>query len=175
MITPEQLEAERIGSAVRTDFILSSEIVAITYANIATEGLFMQLSVLILVALAITIGVYGFVGLIVKMDDIGLHFAKGQYPLLIQQLGRGMVRAMPPFLVVLGYIGTLAMLWVGAEIIVHGIPWLHHQLEHLEHTLAFNAILKWVVKLTVLILLGLLIGTFIEKGVLLFKRLMKRS
>jgi uncharacterized protein len=161
VITPEQLEAERIGSAVRTDFILSAEIVAITYANIVQEALWSQILVMFLVAIGITLGVYGFVGIVVKMDDIGLHLAKGTYPSAVKGLGRGIVKAMPPFLTVLGYVGTLAMLWVGAEIITHGIAPLHHAVEHLEHALAFSPLVAWLGKVLVLALFGVLVGCII--------------
>jgi predicted DNA repair protein MutK len=162
VITPKELEAQRIGSAVRTDFILSSEIIAITYANIAQEALLNQIIIMLLVAIGITVGVYGFVGLVVKMDDIGLHFARGvQYPSMVRSLSRGIVKAMPPFLIGLSYLGTLAMLWVGAEIIAHGIPPLHHALEHLKHALAFNATVAWLCKVLLLVFFGLLVGAII--------------
>ncbi len=133
VITPEELEKERVGSAVRTDFILSAEIMAIAYATVAESTLLNQIVVLLIVALFITVAVYGFVALIVKADDIGVHMAKESKNPTIQKIGRGIVKSMPRFLIILGYVGTAAMLWVGAEIIAHGIPFLHHALEALEH------------------------------------------
>lgn len=134
-ITPEQLEKMRIDSAVRTDLILSGEIIAITYATVADNTLAAQAIVLVSVAVGITVAVYGFVGLVVKADDIGLHIAKRARTKLARQFGVALVKAMPPFLRVLGLIGTAAMLWVGAEIIAHGIPPLHHALDHLQHSI----------------------------------------
>tara|TARA_R110000868_G_scaffold117600_12_gene312421 strand:+ start:34938 stop:35816 length:879 start_codon:yes stop_codon:yes gene_type:complete len=128
-ISPEQLEKIRISSAVRTDLILSAEIVAITYSTVTNSSFVNQVVVMFSVAIFITILVYGFVALIVKADDFGLYLSKEAKSKKIQLLGRKIVKAMPSFLKVLSYIGTAAMLLVGAEIIVHGIPALHHLIE----------------------------------------------
>lgn len=161
-ITPETLEKLRIESAVRTDFILSGEIIAITYANVADKPLLMQLVVMVLVAIGITISVYGFVGLVVKMDDIGLHFAKGNYPKPLPHFGRALVLFMPRFLQILGYIGTAAMLWVGAEIIAHGIAPIHHALEAVAASIAQPA-LAWGSKALLCAIGGVGIGAVIAK------------
>lgn len=131
VITPQQLEKERVGGAVRTDFILSAEIMAIAYATVADSPIVNQVVVLLTVAVFITVAVYGFVALIVKADDIGMHMAQEKYSPATQKIGRGIVKSMPQFLTILGYVGTAAMLWVGAEIIAHGLPFLHHLLEAL--------------------------------------------
>ncbi|MBH48350.1 MAG: ABC transporter [Halobacteriovorax sp.] len=125
-ISPEQLEKIRISSAVRTDLILSAEIVAITYSTVTNSSFVNQVVVMFSVAIFITLLVYGFVGLIVKADDFGLYLSKKASSPKLQLLGRKIVKAMPTFLKVLSYVGTAAMLLVGAEIIVHGIPVLHH-------------------------------------------------
>lgn len=175
VITPEELEKERVGSAVRTDFILSAEIMAIAYATVTDSPLMNQIVVLFAVAIFITIAVYGFVALIVKADDIGLHLAKGEYSPITQKLGRGIVKSMPGFLTLLGYIGTAAMLWVGAEIIVHGVPLLHHLLEGFEHSLANVPVVAWLLKVVVLALGGVLLGAVIAQVVALGSKLFKRS
>lgn len=160
-ITPEELEAERIDSAVRTDFILSAEIMAITYGTIADKDIASQIAVMISVAIAITVAVYGFVGLIVKADDVGVHMAKEKHNAVIKKIGRGIILFMPHFLTGLGYVGTAAMLWVGAEIIVHGIPPLHHALEDLNHMIP-SAFLAWVSKVSLCAIGGIAIGAAIE-------------
>jgi uncharacterized protein len=174
VITPQELEKERVGSAVRTDFILSSEIMAIAFSTVADSPLVTQIVVLFAVAIFITIAVYGFVALIVKADDIGVHMAQEKFSPTTRKIGRGIVKAMPRFLVVLGYIGTAAMLWVGAEIIAHGLPFLHHPLEALEHSMAGVPVLAWLVKVVVLALGGVLLGAVIAQLVTLVSKLFKR-
>ena len=113
-------ERERISGAVRTDFILSAEIMAIALAEVAGEPLVSRALILALVAVVITLMVYGTVALIVKMDDIGLHLVENRRTRAEQALGRGLLHAMPRLLVVLSTVGTLAMLWVGGSIMLHG-------------------------------------------------------
>lgn len=175
IITPEELEKERVSSAVRTDFILSSEIIAIAYATVAESTLLNQIVVLFAVAIFITVAVYGFVALIVKADDIGVYLAKGKFSPTTQKFGRGIVKSMPNFLTLLGYVGTAAMLWVGAEIIAHGVPFLHHALEALEHSLANIPVLAWLAKVLALALGGVLLGAVIAQVISLGSRLFKRS
>ncbi len=112
-------EETMIKGAVRTDFILSGEIMVIALNEVATQGLALRTATLIVVAIAITALVYGAVGVILKMDDIGLNLARRQLG-AVRALGRGLVRAMPRVLNALTVIGTAAMLWVGGQIVVHG-------------------------------------------------------
>ena len=170
VITPEELEKERVTGAVRTDFILSAEIVAIAYATVADKTLVTQIAVMVAVAVFITAAVYGFVGLIVKADDIGLHLAKEKHSSGVRSFGRGIVKFMPRFLKILSYVGTAAMLWVGAEIVAHGIPFIHHQLEALEHALAGVPALAWLAKVVACALGGLVLGGIIDKIVGLFRK-----
>ena len=118
------LEKQKVSGAIRTDLILSAEIMAIALADVADRPLGVQAAALALVGVAITILVYGVVGLIVKMDDIGLHLAKRKSR-AVSSLGRGMVKAMPVIMEWLTVIGTAAMLWVGGGIIVHGLEHFH--------------------------------------------------
>ena len=119
------LEETKIAGAIRTDFILSGEIMAIALAEVAKQSIWGQAASLALVALGVTVGVYGVVALIVKMDDIGVHLAKNkQSPL--RGLGRGLVEAMPWLLRFLSVLGTAAMVWVGGGIIVHGLHMTPH-------------------------------------------------
>lgn len=116
-----QLEEQRIKGAVKTDFILSAEIMAISLAAITVDTLWLEAVVLAVVGLAITVAVYGAVALIVKADDVGLLMAdKGRLG-LTRTIGRGIVKGMPTFLFVLTWVGTAAMLWVGGQIVVHGL------------------------------------------------------
>jgi predicted DNA repair protein MutK len=174
VMTLEELENLRVASAVRTDFILSAEIIAITYANVAEQNLINQVIVMAAVAILITFAVYGFVALIVKTDDIGLHMAKHSRLSLLRQTGRSLVFIMPHFLMVLSYIGTAAMLWVGAEIIIHGIPFAHHGLEHLLSRLSAMPVLAWLAKVTISAISGLLFGAVIAYVLSVVKRVRKR-
>ena len=170
IITPEQLEKERVTGAVRTDIILSAEIMAIAYSQVTGQAILNQIIVMLAVAVFITVAVYGFVGLIVKADDIGVHLAQAKYRPATQKVGRGIVKAMPHFLRILSYVGTAAMLWVGAEIIAHGIPFTSHLLHDLEHALENIPALAWFAKALSCAIAGLIIGFVVEKIVLLVKK-----
>lgn len=169
-ITPEELEQERVTGAVRTDIILSSEIMAIAYSQVTGQPIANQALVLLAVAVFITIGVYGFVGLIVKADDIGLHLAGEKYGPSTRKFGRGIVKFMPHFLQILSYVGTAAMLWVGAEIIAHGIPFTAYLLHDLEEALANVPAVAWLAKVLACGVFGLVVGFFIDLVVRLVKK-----
>jgi predicted DNA repair protein MutK len=119
-----EIETQKVSGAIRTDLILSGEIMAIALATVADRPLAIQAAALAVVSVLLTFGVYGVVGLIVKMDDIGLHLAGYRAP-LTRAIGRGMVMFMPVVLRALTGIGTAAMLWVGGGIIVHGLEHFH--------------------------------------------------
>jgi predicted DNA repair protein MutK len=169
-ITPEELEKERVTSAVRTDIILSAEIMAIAYSQVTGQPIVNQIMVMVAVAIFITVAVYGFVGFIVKADDIGMHLAGAQHSPATQKFGRGIVKFMPRFLSTLGYVGTAAMLWVGAEIIAHGISFTAHLLHELEHTLASVPAVAWLAKVLACAIFGLAIGFVVEQLVGLVKK-----
>lgn len=124
-ISPEELEKKRTNSAIRTDMILSAEIMAITYSTVMEEALLNQIVVMLIIAIGITLGVYGAVALIVKADDFGLYLAEKKNSKFLSKTGEFIVKSMPLFLKVLSFIGTAAMLLVGFDIVVHGI----HDLE----------------------------------------------
>ena len=117
---PRAVEDRMVGGAIRTDLILSGEIMAITLASVADTPIAEQAVVLAVVGVGITALVYGFVAVIVKADDAGYALARTGSPLL-RGFGNGLVHAMPPFLKTLAYVGTAAMLWVGGGIIIHGM------------------------------------------------------
>ena len=123
-LSSAELEKEKISGAVRTDLILSAEIMAISLAEVAEQSILMQAAALAVVSVAITAGVYGVVALIVKMDDIGLHLARRESR-AAQKVGAGLVRGMPIVMDALTQIGTAAMLWVGGGILVHGLEEYH--------------------------------------------------
>lgn len=135
MADPKDLEALQVKGAIRTDFILSAEIMAIALASLGHLSLMTTAIALIAVALAITAGVYGVVALIVKLDDIGLHLAERSNA-TARAVGNGLVHIVPKMLSALSTIGTAAMLWVGGGILLHGIEVLHfgdvvpHALHH---------------------------------------------
>jgi predicted DNA repair protein MutK len=132
--TPVEREQHMIGGAVRTDLILSAEIMAIALSEVSDEPIVTQAAALVAVSLLITAGVYGVVALLVKMDDIGLHLARRQGA--VRTLGRGLVGAMPIVLGAIAKIGTVAMLWVGGGILVHGLEEFHLEaIPHAAHVL----------------------------------------
>lgn len=161
------LENERVKGAVRTDLILSAEIMAIALAEVADRSIAMQAGVLAVVGLLITAGVYGAVGLIVKMDDFGLHLAK-KPSAAAQGFGRGLVKAMPIVMSALGVIGTAAMVWVGGQIIIHGLAQFGLAgPEHFIHDIAVAAgaavpavggLVEWLVGAIGAGIIGLVIG-----------------
>ncbi len=124
------LEKEKIKGAVRTDFILSAEIVVISLGTVATASLGQQFAVLAGISVAMTVGVYGLVAGIVKLDDAGLWLSR-QASGLQQALGRGLLVFAPWLMKALSVVGTVAMFLVGGGILTHGVPWLHHAIEGL--------------------------------------------
>jgi predicted DNA repair protein MutK len=173
--SPEALEQQRVAGAVRTDLILSAEIIAIAYGQVVGQPIVNQLVIMLAVAVFITVAVYGFVGFIVKADDIGVHLARGDYHPAAQKAGRGLVKFMPRLLSVLSYVGTAAMLWVGAEIIAHGIPFTSRLLDDLAEALARFPAVAWLTKALACAVGGLLIGFVVEQLVGLFKKVFRKQ
>ena len=124
------LEKEKIKGAIRTDFILSAEIIVIALGTVATVSFSQQASVVAVVAIIMTVGVYGLVACIVKLDDLGLYLmlkkGKSVYKQIQRKLGRNLLAFAPMLMRTLSVVGTLAMFMVGGSIIGHGIPALHH-------------------------------------------------
>lgn len=166
-----EFERERISGAVRTDFILSAEIMAIALAEVAGEPLLSRALILGLVAVVITVLVYGTVALIVKMDDIGLHLAEKRHTKAEQALGRGLLHAMPRLLTALSIIGTAAMLWVGGQIVIHGAHELglhgpNDLVQAAEHAVtyatgALGGLLGWLTNAALSGVAGLVLGAII--------------
>ncbi len=167
---PAAREEQMVSGAIRTDFILSAEIMAISLAEVSDQPLLSRAVILVVVAVLITLLVYGVVGLIVKMDDIGLRLSRGGAG-ASRAFGRGLVRAMPIVLSVLSVVGTAAMLWVGGHIILDGLAKfgvegpahaLHVAAEAAGHAIAFaGAVVEWLVETLGSGIVGLLLGLII--------------
>ncbi|MEP2774661.1 MAG: DUF808 domain-containing protein [Luteolibacter sp.] len=130
----DETEKEKIKGAVRTDFIISAEVIAIALDAVADADLIRQVLVLSVIAIGVTIFVYGLVAGIVKLDDLGLYLTR-QSKAFFKKLGSGILWAAPLFMKTLSIVGTAAMFLVGGGILTHGIPWLHHQIEHLAESM----------------------------------------
>ena len=136
---PGHLEEEKVRGAIKTDFILSAEIMAIALASIPDSSFWIETFSLVVVATVVTLGVYGSVALIVKMDDVGLHLST-RYPSgPLHLLGRGLVEGMPWLMKVLSVVGTAAMLWVGGSIVIHGL----HELGLHQPYAAIHDVAEW--------------------------------
>ena len=166
-------EESMVKGAIRTDFILSGEIMVIALNEVLDEHLAMRAATLAIVAIAITIAVYGVVGLIVKMDDIGLHMARNGGAAR-RAIGRGLVTLMPRLLAALATIGTAAMLWVGGQIVLHGLDEyglgaIGHALHDGAHAVAGGlpaaGVWEWLINAAGAGLFGVLLGSAIA-GVL---------
>jgi len=163
-------EEEMVSGAVRTDLILSAEIMVISLNEVAAEGFWSRLAILTVVAIAITIVVYGVVALIVKTDDVGLYLAQRSNG-VVRRVGRGMVQAMPVVLSVISIVGTAAMAWVGGHIELVGLDELgwhgpyelvHHLEESVHHVLpALGSVGPWLVNTAGSALVGLCLGALI--------------
>ncbi|WP_287877397.1 DUF808 domain-containing protein [Acidovorax sp.] len=168
-------EKDKIKGAVRTDFILSAEIIAITLGTVASAPFVQQVAVLAGIAVVMTIGVYGFVAGIVKLDDLGLwlHNKPGA---TARALGAGIVRAAPWLMKALSVAGTAAMFLVGGGILVHGTPALHHAVEGVGVAVALWPVGGlWAVLVPNLLnaVIGIVAGGLVVVGVTLVNRLRK--
>jgi uncharacterized protein len=171
-IDSASFEDEKVAGAMKTDFILSAEIMAIVLATVADADLLTQALVLGAVGIIITLAVYGVVALIVKADDVGLALARserqGVAGGVVRRVGRLLVAGMPYLLTALGIVGTAAMIWVGGGIIVHGLedlgyPWLGHAINAAAIAAAgllpaIGGLLGWMAEATGSGLIGILVG-----------------
>ena len=167
IVDPVAFEKQRVAGAIRTDLILSAEIMAITLNEVASEDFIVRAGVLAIVGIAVTLFVYGAVAIIVKMDDIGLHLAERSSQ-AAQTFGRFLVQSVPYLLKALSFIGTIAMLWVGGGIILHGLhelgihgpsDWAHgvqHAVEAV--TGGLSGLLGWATYAAISALAGLVLG-----------------
>jgi uncharacterized protein len=166
---PAHLEEQKAQGAIKTDFILSAEIMTIALASIPESSFWLEAATLAAVAVIITAAVYGSVALIVKMDDIGLVMANQGRLGLTRAVGRGLVKGMPGFLKLLTIVGTAAMLWVGGSIIIHGMEemgfgtlghWIHDVAVTVGHMMPASLVgaAEWVTKAAIDGVFGLALG-----------------
>jgi uncharacterized protein len=165
---PNHLEEEKVAGAIKTDFILSAEIMTIALATIESTNFAMQAVTLAVVGALITAAVYGAVALIVKMDDFGLFLARKGRTSLGRATGRGLVVGMPMLMAFLSIVGTAAMLWVGGNILTHGLdvlgyPWIYDQIHHVAEVVAHavpvaQGFVTWAVTAAIDGVIGLAIG-----------------
>lgn len=166
-----ELEKTMVSGAIRTDLILSAEIMVISLSSVEDEPFLTRLLVLLVVAILITVLVYGVVALIVKMDDVGLALARRQSS-FSQRIGRGLVAAMPKVMTVLTVVGIAAMLWVGGHILLvnigeAGLHWPADRLHDLEHWSAdlvhggVAGLLSWTAGTVASALVGLVVGAIV--------------
>ena len=166
---PGHLEEQKVKGAIKTDFILSAEIMTIALAAIEAPNLWMQAATLAVVGVGVTLAVYGSVALIVKMDDVGLYLAQNAPTPVGRGLGRRLVIAMPVVMKTLSIVGTAAMLWVGGSIIIHGMEvlgfeWLGHYIhdwaDAVGHSVSdqWTAAVEWIAKATMDGIFGLAWG-----------------
>jgi hypothetical protein len=168
--TGPDTEKQMTSSAIRTDFILSAEIMVIALNEVADQSFWPRLVILVIVALVITAAVYGVVALIVKMDDIGLSLAQ-RSSRFSKRVGLGLVAAMPKVLSMLSAVGTVAMLWVGGHILLVGtntLGWhppygfVHHLEETVHHAVpSVGAVLAWLVNTGISAVVGLVVGSIV--------------
>jgi len=166
------LERDKIKGAVRTDFILSAEIVAITLGTVASAPFTTQLAVLSGIAMAMTVGVYGFVAGIVKLDDLGLFLSR-RSSATARALGNGIVRAAPWLMKALSFAGTVAMFLVGGGILVHGLPPLHHAI--VQAVAGLGGALQAVLPLLADGAVGVVAGGVVVAGMSLLQRLRRAT
>lgn len=164
-------EQQKIKGAIRTDFILSAEIIVISLGTVATESFTSQLSVLSVIAILMTIGVYGLVALIVKIDDAGLLLIEKPH-IWQQKIGHGLLSFAPYLMKLLAIVGTLAMFLVGGGIVVHGSSFLHHSVEQIVETinLALNTDLSFFLPTLFNALIGFVAGAVIVAATLLLNK-----
>lgn len=175
--SPEQvveLEREKIKGAVRTDFILSAEIIAITLGTMQGVSLTQQAMVLVAISVVFTAGVYALVAGFVKLDDVGIYLAATQNKIK-QAFGRMIIKIAPMLMRALSILGTLALFLVGGGIISHGIPFLHHFIEGLPQKMAaipnLGSALAYVAPSVINMLVGLIVGSIVLMVVQLYKKL----
>lgn len=166
----QDAEKFMVTGAIRTDFILSAEIMVIALNEVADQSFWPRLIILVIVAIVITIAVYGVVAGIVKMDDIGLRLAQ-RSSTFAKKVGRGLVAGMPRLLAALSLIGTVAMLWVGGHILLVGtdelgwhLPYglVHHVEESVHHAVGgVGGVLAWLVNTAASAVIGLVVGAVV--------------
>jgi len=168
-IDTARLEEQRVKGAIKTDFILSAEIMTIALSTIDADSLWIRAAVLAVIAIAFTVVVYGTVAFLVKIDDIGLYLSKEGASQTIRSFGRRLVTAMPTVLAVISGVGTVAMLWVGGSIVVHSlhelhVSWLYDTVRSAAEAVAgegATGAVPWLITAFLDAVLGFILGTIL--------------
>ncbi|MFI8621798.1 MULTISPECIES: DUF808 domain-containing protein [unclassified Marinomonas] len=165
------LEKTKVRGAIRTDFVLSSEIIVIALGTVNGQPLLTQAVVVSLIALLVTVGVYALVGLIVRLDDIGLHLIQSKAA-LVKVIGSGILKSAPWVIRLLSIVGTIAMFLVGGGIVVHGLPALHHLAqEAVSGEITQQPFISMILNTGISLLVGLLLGTLVTAGVVCLQKM----
>ena len=176
------LEKDKIQGAIRTDFILSAEIVVIALGTVANAAFGKQVAVLCAIAILMTVGVYGFVAGIVKLDDAGLHLCQKNGDNTLRKIQRGfgalLLHLAPYLMKSLSIVGTIAMFMVGGGILAHGIPGAHQWVEHVAHGAggipAIGRILEPVLPIVLDIAIGMIAGMVVLAGMMVAEKIFRR-
>ncbi len=176
-----ELEREKIKGAIRTDFVLSAEIIVIALGTVATQPLSSQAAVVSAIAVVMTIGVYGFVALIVKLDDMGLYLVQsaplGRKGAFNRTLGNGLLSFAPRLMKTLTVVGTIAMFLVGGSILAHGIPAMHHIVENgvtsVQNLPAIGGVLGWLTPLLADAFVGVVAGGIVMGVIAIVSKVVK--
>jgi uncharacterized protein len=164
-------EKNKIKGAIRTDFVLSAEIIVISLGAVAAATFATQAAVVVSIALLMTVGVYGLVALIVKLDDIGEHLIKKSSAFL-QLIGKALLLSAPKLMKLLSVLGTAAMFLVGGEIVTHGIEPVHHALEHWA---SIAGSFDWLASTLLKMIAGILVGALVLLVWTLIGKLLKNK
>lgn len=171
-------EKDKVKGAIRTDFILSAEIVVISLGTVAAATFSTKVMVLSVIAILMTVGVYGFVAMIVKIDDLGLYLTQ-QASSFKQTIGRGLLAFAPKLMKTLTIVGTIAMFLVGGGIISHGVPLLHHftegSVDYAEHIPTVGSIVGALTPTLINLVIGLVAGLIVLAIVSLIKKVWPSS
>lgn len=172
-----KIEKEKIKGAVRTDFILSAEIIVISLGTVAAAPFMSQVAVMVLIAVAMTLGVYGLVALIVKIDDAGLYLSKlnGESGFMngVRKFGAMIVNAAPWLMKTLSVVGTFAMFLVGGSIISHGLPFMHSLIEVLNH--GHQGFVSTLITGATDLVIGLIVGALVLAAVMLGQKIVSKK
>jgi predicted DNA repair protein MutK len=181
------IEKSKIAGAIRTDFILSAEIIVITLGTVATQPFMTRLSVLVAIGMLMTVGVYGLVAAIVKLDDLGLRLIETPPSHWLStsriRVGRAILVTAPYLMKFLSFAGTAAMFLVGGGILVHGIPQLHHGIESIVHSIShwepigwiLGPPAEWLAHGIIGIMAGLFVLLTVESAKFIYKRFQRKS
>lgn len=171
-------EKDKVKGAIRTDFILSAEIVVISLGTVAAATFSTKVMVLSVIAILMTVGVYGFVAMIVKIDDLGLYLIQ-QASSFKQTIGRGLLAFAPKLMKTLTIVGTIAMFLVGGGIISHGVPLLHHftegSVDYAEHIPTVGSIIGALTPTLINLVIGFVAGLIVLAIVSLIKKVWPSS